>query len=111
VNGFAAAFIDHLPQIPLDTEDGAIKRIRRGVHPGQGRELGYQPVKARGLVPAKTAGAIVTENASARIAELRSPLRCSRVIVLIELFTTRRIIARQPSPTADEAAPSADSPS
>ena len=59
-------------------------------------------------VPAKTADAIVAENANARIAGLRSSLSVLAVIALIALFATRRIPARQPS--AAPAGPSPDSP-
>jgi len=48
-------------------------------------------------VPAKTADAIVTENANARIDGLRSSLSLLALIALIALFTARRIPARQPS--------------
>jgi MFS family permease len=56
-------------------------------------------------VPAKTADAVVSENASARIAGLRSSLSLLAVVALIALFTTRRLPARQPS-----AAPGGPSP-
>ena len=48
-------------------------------------------------VPPKTADAIVTENANARIDGLRSSLSLLAIIALIALFATRRIPARQPS--------------
>ena len=52
---------------------------------------------AKADVPAKTADAIVTENANARIDGLRSSLSLLALIALIALFTARRIPARQPS--------------
>jgi hypothetical protein len=48
-------------------------------------------------VPAKTADAIVTENADARIDGLRSSLSLLAIVALIALFATRRIPAQQPS--------------
>ena len=50
-------------------------------------------------VPAKSADAIVSENASARIAGLRSSLSVLAIIALIALFTTRRLPTRQPGPS------------
>ena len=48
-------------------------------------------------MPPKTAGAIVTENANARIDGLRSSLSLLAIIALIALFTTRRLPARRPA--------------
>jgi len=48
-------------------------------------------------VPAKTADAIVTENANARIDGLRSSLSLLAIVALIALFATRRIPAKQPT--------------
>ena len=59
-------------------------------------------------VSAKTADAIVAENADARIAGLRSSLSLLAVIALIALFTARRVPARQPSAAPSE--PSANGP-
>ncbi len=53
-------------------------------------------------VPAKTADAIVQENATARIDGLRASLSVLAVIALIALFFTRRIPTRQPSASASE---------
>lgn len=49
-------------------------------------------------VPAKTATAIVDENATARINGLRASLSLLAVVALIAMFFSRRIPARQPSP-------------
>jgi hypothetical protein len=49
----------------------------------------------------KTADAIVTENASARIDGLRSSLSVLALLALIALFTARRIPAQQPTASAD----------
>jgi hypothetical protein len=56
-------------------------------------------------VTGKTADAIVTENADARIDGLRSSLSVLAVIALIALFTSRRIPAQQPTGPADAEAP------
>jgi len=48
-------------------------------------------------VSGKTADAIVTENADARIDGLRSSLSVLAVLAMIALFTARRIPAQQPS--------------
>jgi len=57
-------------------------------------------------VPPKTADAIVTENANARIDGLRSSLALLAVVALLALFATRRIPAQQPtaSPESEPAA-------
>ncbi len=52
-------------------------------------------------VTGKTAEAIVTENASARIDGLRSSLSVLALLALIALFTSRRIPTQQPSASAD----------
>jgi hypothetical protein len=57
-------------------------------------------------VPAKTADAIITENANARIDGLRSSLSLLALIALIALFTARRIPARQPSASSPASDPS-----
>ncbi len=56
-------------------------------------------------VSGKTADAIVTENADARIDGLRSSLSVLAVIAMIALFTSRRIPAQQPAVTADNESP------
>ena len=52
-------------------------------------------------VTGKTADAIVTENADARIDGLRSSLSVLALLALIALFTSRRIPAQQPSADPD----------
>jgi len=61
-------------------------------------------------VPAKTADAIVTENANARIDGLRSSLSLLALIALIALFTARRIPARQPTGEPETPAPDDEPP-
>ena len=55
-------------------------------------------------VTGKTADAIVTENASARIDGLRASLSVLALLALIALFTARRIPAEQPT-AADSESP------
>ena len=65
------------------------------------KDLQAQLDKAK--VPGKTADAIVTENANARIDGLRSSLSLLAAVALIALFFSRRIPAEQPStPPAGE---------
>jgi hypothetical protein len=63
-------------------------------------------------VPPRTADAIVTENANARIDGLRSSLSLLALIALLAPFATRRTPAEQPaaSPAGEPAAsePAAD---
>jgi hypothetical protein len=61
-------------------------------------------------VPAKTADAIITENATARIDALRTSLSLLALIALIALFTARRIPARQPSAAPSEPSPQSPGP-
>jgi MFS family permease len=56
-------------------------------------------------VTGKTADAIVTENANARIDGLRSSLSVLALLALIALFTSRRIPAQQPAATAGGESP------
>jgi hypothetical protein len=52
-------------------------------------------------VSGKTADAIITENADARIDGLRSSLSVLAVLAMIALFTARRIPAQQPDASPD----------
>jgi hypothetical protein len=56
-------------------------------------------------VTGKTADAIVTENASARIDGLRSALSVLALLAMIALFTSRRIPTQQPSASAGSSPP------
>jgi hypothetical protein len=60
-------------------------------------------------VDAKTADAIVQENANARIAGLRSSLSLLAFIALLALFTGRRIPDHQPSAAPSEPSPAGPS--
>src|SRR6266545_5019317 len=66
-------------------------------NPDVPKDLASQAQLDKAGVPAKTADAIVAENADARIAGLRSALSLLAVIALIALFFSRRIPTKQPS--------------
>ena len=61
-------------------------------------------------MPAKTADAIVTENASARIAGLRSALAVLALISLLALLFTRGLPTLQPGTEAKPNAPPQPAP-
>ena len=87
--------VQNNPDVPKDVAAKAQVDLAGGIPFLSDKDLKAALDKAR--VPAKTADAIVTENASARIDGLRSSLSVLALIALIALFTTRRIPARQPS--------------
>src|SRR6516164_1135601 len=96
--------IQHNPAVPKEVASKAQVELAGGIPFISDQDLQAQLDKAG--VPAKTADAIVAENANARIAGLRSSLSLLAVIALIALFATRRIPARQPaaSPESEPAA-------
>jgi MFS family permease len=81
--------------IPKDLAAKAQVELSSGIPFISDEDLQTQLEKA-GLPP-KTADAIVTENANARIAGLRSSLSLLAAVALIALFFSRRIPAEQPS--------------
>ena len=87
--------IQHNPDVPHDLASKAQVELAGGVPFLSDSDLKAQLDKAG--VPAKTADAIVAENANARIAGLRSSLSLLAVVALIALFATRRLPVRQPS--------------
>jgi MFS family permease len=87
--------IQNNPDVPKDVAAQAQVELAGGIPFLSDKDLQAALDKAR--VPAKTADAIITENANARIDGLRSSLSVLALIALIALFTTRRIPARQPS--------------
>jgi MFS family permease len=89
------AGIEHNPAVPHDVAAKAQVELAGGVPFLSDKDLKTQLDKAG--VPPKTADAIVTENASARIDGLRSSLSLLAIIALIALFATRRIPAQQPT--------------
>jgi MFS family permease len=89
------AGVQNNPDVPKNVASQAQTELAGGIPFMSDKDLQAALDKAR--VPPKTADAIVTENANARVAGLRSSLSLLAVIALIALFTTRRIPARQPS--------------
>jgi MFS family permease len=87
--------VQHNPAVPKDLAAKAQVELAGGIPFLSDKDLQTQLDKA-GLPP-KTADAIVTENANARIDGLRSSLSLLAVIALIALFATRRLPARQPT--------------
>src|SRR5262249_53613505 len=87
--------VHHTPAAPRDVAAQAQVKLAGGIPFMSDKALQAQLGKAG--VPAKTADAIVKENADARIDGLRSSLSLLAVIALIALFATRRIPARQPA--------------
>ncbi len=89
------AGIQNNPDVPKDVSAKAQVELSAGIPFLSDKDL--QAALDRAGVPAKTADAIVAENADARIDGLRSSLSLLALIALIALFTTRQIPARQPS--------------
>jgi hypothetical protein len=89
------AGVQNNPNVPKDVAAKAQGQLAGGIPFISDQDLKTYLSKAG--VPAKTTDAIVSENASARIAGLRSSLSLLAIIALIALFTSRWIPARQPS--------------
>jgi MFS family permease len=95
--------VAHNPAVPENVASKAQVELAGGIPFMSDKDLQAQLDKAG--VPTKTADAIVTENANARIDGLRSSLSLLAIVALIALFTTRRIPAQQPTANpANEAA-------
>jgi len=95
--------IQNNPAVPDNVASKAQVELAGGIPFLSDKDLQTQLDKAG--VPAKTADAIVAENADARIDGLRSSLSLLAVVALIALFATRRIPAQQPAASqASEAA-------
>src|SRR5262249_56053217 len=82
------------PAVPQNVADKAQVELAGGIPFISDKDLQAQLDKAG--VPPKTADAIVTENANARIDGLRSSLSLLALVALIALFATRHIPAEQP---------------
>jgi MFS family permease len=93
------AGVQNNPDVPKDVAARAQVELAGGIPFISDKDL--QAALDKAGVPAKTADAIVTENANARIAGLRSSLSLLAIIALTAMFTTRRIPARQPSTSSD----------
>src|SRR5215475_688562 len=95
--------VQNNPDVPKDLAANAQVELAGGIPFLSDKDLEAALDKAD--VPAKTADAIITENANARIDGLRSSLSLLALIALIALFTARRIPARQPSAAPSEPSP------
>ena len=107
ISALTASFltgVQNNPDVPKDLASQAQVELAGGIPFMSDKDLQAQLDKAG--VPAKTADAIVAENADARIAGLRSSLSLLAVIALIALFFSRRIPTKQPSaaPASEPAA-------
>ena len=87
--------VAHNPAVPENLAAKAQVELAGGIPFMSDKDLQAQLDKAG--VPAKTADAIVTENANARIDGLRSALSLLAIVALIALFATRHIPTQQPS--------------
>jgi MFS family permease len=87
--------VAHNPNVPKDVASKAQVELAGGIPFMSDKDLQAQLDKAG--VPVKTADAIVTENANARIDGLRSSLSLLAIVALIALFATRRIPTQQPA--------------
>jgi MFS family permease len=94
--------VQNNPAIPKDLASKAQVELSSGIPFLSDQDLKTQLDKA-GLAP-KTADAIVTENANARIAGLRSSLSLLAAVALIALFFSRRIPVEQPSARSESSA-------
>jgi MFS family permease len=93
------AGVQNNPDVPNDVASQAQVQLSGGAPFISDKDL--QAALDKAGVSAKTADAIVTENANARIDGLRSSLSVLAVLALIALFTARRIPAEQPTASAD----------
>ena len=87
--------VQNNPAVPTDLASKAQVELAGGIPFLSDKDLQTQLDKAG--VPAKTADAIVEENAKARIDGLRTSLSLLALVALIALFASRRIPAEQPS--------------
>ena len=98
ISALTASFltgVQNNPDVPKDLAAKAQVELAGGIPFMSDQDLKIQLDKAG--VPAKTADAIVEENAKARIDGLRASLSVLAVIALIALFFSRRIPTKQPS--------------
>jgi MFS family permease len=93
------AGVQNNPDVPKDLASQAQVQLSGGAPFMSDKDLEAALTKAG--VSGKTADAIVSENATARIDGLRSSLSVLALFALIALFTARRIPAQQPAATAD----------
>jgi MFS family permease len=89
--------VQNNPAVPRDLASKAQVELAGGIPFLSDKDLQTQLDKAG--VPAKTADAIVEENAKARIDGLRTSLSLLALVALIALFASRRIPTQQPAET------------
>ncbi len=87
--------VQNNPGVPKQVASQAQVKLAGGIPFMSDKDLQAQLDKAG--VPPKTADAIVSENANARIAGLQSSLSLLALIALIALFASRRLPDQQPS--------------
>jgi MFS family permease len=98
ISVLTASFVSGIqgnPDVPKDLSSPAAVSLAGGIPFISDADLGTALEKAD--VPPKTADAIVSENADARINGLRVALSVLALLALIALFFTRRIPTQQPS--------------
>ncbi len=102
--------VQNNPAVPQDLASKAQVELAGGIPFLSDKDLQTQLDKAG--VPAKTADAIVEENAKARIDGLRTSLSLLALVALIALFASRRIPVEQPSevPSSEPLADRRDEP-
>jgi MFS family permease len=100
--------IQNNPDVPKDVVAKAQVELAGGIPFISDKDL--KAALDKHGVPAKTADAIITENANARIDGLRSSLSLLALIALIALFTARRLPARQPSGDTDSSGEGPETP-
>jgi hypothetical protein len=98
-----ASGIANNPDVPARVKSQAQTQLASGVAFVSDKDL--QTALEDAHVPPKTADAIVAENASARIAALRSSLSVIALIALIAMFFSGGIPDRQPTGTLPESKP------
>ena len=102
--------VQNNPAVPADLASKAQVELAGGIPFLSDKDLQTQLDKAG--VPAKTADAIVEENAKARLDGLRTSLSLLALVALIALFASRRIPAEQPAevPSSEPVADRRDEP-
>jgi len=95
--------VQNNPAVPKDVAAQSQVQLAGGAPFMSDKDL--QAALSKAGVTGKTADAIVTENADARIDGLRSSLSVLAIFALIALFTSRRIPAEQPAATAESETP------
>jgi hypothetical protein len=98
ISALTASFLGGIqgnPDVPKDLSSPAAVSLAGGIPFISDADLGTALEKAD--VPPKTADAVVSENADARINGLRAALSVLALLAVIALFFTRRIPTQQPS--------------